>query len=238
MLVIPAIDLRGGRCVRLVQGDPERQTTYSDDPAAVAAGFERDGAKLIHIVDLDGAFEGRPVNHEVVKKIVRSVSIPVEIGGGIRNGEAVSMYRDAGIGRIILGTAVLEQDVRSLVDRFRGLIVAGVDARDGMVATHGWKNVTSVSSMEMIKQLQNYGIRDFIYTDISTDGMLGGPNYNAFEAILAEVNDIALVASGGVSAIDDIRRLKEVGNGALWGCIVGKAIYDGRVRLEDALRLE
>lgn len=237
MLVIPAIDIKNGKCVRLVQGDPERETIYSDDPVAQAIEFQRLGARLIHVVDLDGAFEGRPVNIDLIKMIRKSLSIPIEVGGGIRDSHAVRTYLDAGVERIILGTAVLEGDPKSIVEHYGRYIVAGVDAKDSRVATRGWKNVSSVHAVDLIKELKKIGINEIIYTDISTDGMLGGPNVRAMENILSEVPGVSLVASGGVSSIGDIQRLAALTDRGLTGCIVGKAIYDGRVNAAEALAL-
>jgi len=235
MLVIPAIDIRNGNCVRLLQGDPDRETVYSSDPVDMARRFEDLGAELIHVVDLDGAFSGETVNHEVIAKIASTVSIKIEVGGGIRTGDAVSRYVDAGISRIILGTVLLESGFERIVEQYREVLIAGVDARDSMVATHGWKEVSSVSALEIIKELKEIGISEIIYTDISTDGMLKGPNLDAIDSILSNVSGIGLCASGGVSSIDDIIKLAEFESRGLYGCIVGKAVYDGRVDLEDAL---
>ncbi|HSV96213.1 MAG TPA: 1-(5-phosphoribosyl)-5-[(5-phosphoribosylamino)methylideneamino]imidazole-4-carboxamide isomerase [Spirochaetota bacterium] len=237
MLVIPAIDIKNGKCVRLEQGDPEKETIYSNDPVAMALEFQRMGAKLIHVVDLDGAFEGRPVNIDIVMSIQKSLTIPIEIGGGIRDLEAVRTYLNAGITRIILGTAVLEGDPKAIVERYGSFIVAGVDAKNSMVATRGWKNITSVAAVDLIKELKKMGLVEFIYTDISTDGMLGGPNIQAMENILDEVGRISLIASGGVSSIEDIERLAALVPRGLKGCIVGKAIYDGRVNAAEALAM-
>ena len=237
MLVIPAIDIKKGKCVRLVQGDPERETIYSDDPVAMALEFQRLGARLIHVVDLDGAFEGQPVNIDLVMMIQKSLDIPIEIGGGIRDSHAVQTYLKAGVKRIILGTAALEGDARGLLERHGRFIIVGVDARDSMVATRGWKKLSGVKAIDLIKDLKNMGFAEIIYTDISTDGMLGGPNVEAMENILAEVPGISLIASGGVSSIEDIGRLAALVPRGLKGCIVGKAIYDGRINAAEALAM-
>ena len=237
MLIIPAIDIKNGKCVRLIQGDPERETIYSNDPVAMAKHFEDAGAKLIHVVDLDGAFEGYPVNRDTVLEIASTISIPVEIGGGIRNAESLKSYIDGGIRRIILGTVVLQEEFSHLVEKYNDSIIVGIDARDSMVATHGWKKVSNVHAVDFIKELQKKGITEIIFTDISTDGMLKGPNYTSLENILTEVEGISLIASGGVSSIDDIFRLSEIPQPGLKGCIVGKAIYDGRIDLHKALSL-
>lgn len=236
MIVIPAIDIRNGKCVRLIQGDPGRETVYADDPVKQAIKFQDEGAELLHVVDLDGAFSGRPVNREVVAAIAGAVDIPIEIGGGIRNRETVEHYLSCGIERIIMGTAILSDDFKEIVGRFSRYLVAGIDARDSMVAVKGWKEVSSVRVMDVIGEVMNRGVNDVIYTDISTDGMLTGPNFAAVESILAEFQGLRLVASGGVSSAEDIYRLDGYSGQGLWGCIVGKAIYDGRVDLPGTIR--
>jgi phosphoribosylformimino-5-aminoimidazole carboxamide ribotide isomerase len=235
MLVIPAIDIRGGRCVRLVQGDPGRETVYSNDPVAMAKRFEEMGARLIHVVDLDGAFSGAPVNHEIIMKIAAALSIPIEVGGGIRGAESLRRYRDGGIHRIIMGTAMTGEAFRDLAAGYRDIIIAGVDARDSMVALEGWTKISGIPAVDFIKKLKKLGIAEIIYTDISTDGMLSGPNYEAMASILREVPGISLIASGGISSVEDIRRLSGHEGAGLKGCIVGKAIYDGRIDLREAL---
>jgi len=237
MLIIPAIDIKNGKCVRLIQGDPDRETIYSNDPVAMARHFESAGARLIHVVDLDGAFEGHPVNQDTVLEIAANISIPIEIGGGIRNAESLEKYIESGIRRVILGTVVLEDEFSQLVSRYRESIIVGIDAKDSMVATHGWKKVSSVHAVDFIKELQKKGITEIIFTDISTDGMLTGPNYASLENILNEVEGVSLIASGGVSSIEDITRLSKISRPGLKGCIVGKAIYDGRIDLHAALEL-
>jgi len=236
MLIIPAIDIKNGNCVRLLQGDPERETVYSADPVRMARRFEEEGARLIHVVDLDGAFSGSPVNRDIVVKIARSVRIPIEIGGGIRSRETIDHYRDAGIARIIIGTLALDPDFGDYIGRYPDLLVAGVDARDSMVATHGWKSVSAMKAVPFMRALSERGIREFIYTDISTDGMFTGPNYTALQDILLNVPGISLVASGGISSLDDIEGLGHFKSKGLKGCIVGKAIYDGRIDLAQAVR--
>lgn len=237
MLIIPAIDLKGGRCVRLIQGDPGKETVYSDDPIEVACSFEEAGAKLIHVVDLDGAFNGHPVHGDIVVQIAEAVNIPIEIGGGIRSVEDISFYREADISRIILGTAVLGSDMQGLVEAYKEVLVAGIDARNSMVATHGWKETSSRTSREVIGGLNEMGIRNIIYTDILTDGMLTGPNYNALEEIAQEYPEIGLVASGGISSMSDIEKLSRIADGSLFGCITGKAIYDKKIDLSRAIAL-
>jgi phosphoribosylformimino-5-aminoimidazole carboxamide ribotide isomerase len=240
MIVIPAIDLKNGKCVRLVQGDPNRETIYCDNPVDQAKKFEDAGAKLIHVVDLDGAFTGLPVNGDIVKAIARSVSIPIEIGGGIRTEEIIEDYSAAGVHRFIIGTAALEDfdQFKKMISRFGDKIIAGVDAKSAKVATRGWKEVSGVSTIDFIKELAKAGIHEIIYTDISTDGMLKGPNIDGIREILANVKRIRLIASGGVGSIEDIKRLKELEGIGVIGCIVGKAIYDGRIDLTLAIGFE
>lgn len=235
MLIIPAIDIKNGNCVRLLQGDPEKQTIYSNSPVDVAKRFEDAGAKLIHIVDLDGAFAGRPVNHEIVAAIASSVSIPVEIGGGVRTAETVRLYADCGIRRIIVGTVILEESFRDLSEQYRTILVAGIDAKNSIVATHGWKQVSSRKALDLIREISESGVRDIIYTDIATDGMLSGPNLDAIREILDTIQGLHLVASGGISSMNDLENLSRFSGSGLVGCITGKAIYDGRIDLREAI---
>jgi phosphoribosylformimino-5-aminoimidazole carboxamide ribotide isomerase len=237
MLIIPAIDLKNGKCVRLLQGDPDKETVYFNDPVSVAKSFEEQGAKLIHVVDLDGAFQGHPVNKDIVINISRSVSVPIEIGGGIRTIDAAKEYIEAGIKRIILGTAVLTEEFNSFIEKYSRYIIAGIDAKDSKIATHGWKNVSGISSIEFIKGLQKMGINEIIYTDISTDGMLTGPNFASIEAVLEKAKGISLIASGGVSTYNDIMKLKQYEPLGLKGCITGKAIYEKVIDLKKAIEM-
>jgi len=236
MLIIPAIDIKNGNCVRLLQGDPDKETIYSNDPVQMAVKFEEAGAGLIHIVDLDGAFEGQPVNLELVSNIAKAVSIPVEIGGGIRNIETVELYVKAGIERIIIGSAILDARFDEIILEYKDKIIAGIDAKDSMVAIKGWKDVTSIKADELIEEVLTKGVSEIIYTDISTDGMLQGPNISAFEHILAKFSQISLIASGGVSSLEDIVNLNNLKSGQLKGVITGKAIYDGRLNLSEAVK--
>lgn len=235
MKIIPAIDIRDGRCVRLVQGDPERETVYRDDPVQQALEFQQQGASLIHVVDLDGAFEGRPVNHEIVIEMRRKLDCEIEIGGGIRNEKDIELYRSSGIKRIILGTVILDPAFYPVMERYREVLVAGIDAREGRVATHGWKNVSEIKDEELFSEMVKLGLKRFIYTDISRDGMLGGPPLDSFNRILGSFREIELVASGGISSMDDLKLLSEAADGRIEGCIIGKAIYDGRMDLREAL---
>jgi len=233
VLVIPAIDIRGGKCVRLLQGDPEKETVYSSSPLDMAKRFEDMGARLIHVVDLDGAFEGKPVNSSVIVEIAAALSIPVETGGGIRSSETVDFYLQAGVKRIVLGSVLLEDGAENLVRSYPENIVAGIDAKDGLVAVRGWKDVSSFSTDQAIKRVMDFGITDVIHTDISTDGMLSGPNVGAFRRILTDFPTVNLIASGGISSMSDLYVLSALGVG---GAITGKAVYDGRIDLAEAFK--
>lgn len=235
MLIIPAIDIKNGKCVRLLQGDPDRETVYSDSPVDMAKRFEDAGARLLHVVDLDGAFQGTPVNGDIVKNIARTLGIPIEIGGGVRTEDAIRDYAGAGISRIILGTIILDESFKILLDKFSEIIIAGIDARDSMVATHGWKNVSDVCSTDVLREIVGRGVREVIYTDIATDGMLSGPNFDALSEILREIPGIRLIASGGISSMGDLEQLAELESAGLAGCIIGKAIYDGRIDVREAV---
>ncbi len=233
MKVIPAIDLRGGRTVRLVEGEADRETRYDLDPVEVALGFERDGAESLHLVDLDGAFASEGgANRDVIRAIVSALTIPVELGGGLRTEAAVDAALDAGARWAILGTLAVERFdlVEALAARHPGRIVVGIDARDGRVATRGWTDVTEVDAVELGKRAAGAGIERLIYTDIARDGRLEGPNVEA-TARLARETGLAVTASGGVGSLDDLRRLRQVVDSA----IVGKALYERRFTLVEAI---
>ena len=238
MDVIPAIDIRGGRCVRLVQGDYERETVFADDPAEAARRWQDAGAKRLHVVDLDGAREGRPVNWEAVTRIVAAVDVSVQLGGGLRDLETVRRYLEAGVERAVLGTAAVK-DIGLLtvaLELFPGRIAAGVDARDGTVVTEGWLEASEISASELVRRLAALGVPRVIYTDTLRDGTLTEPNFAALEALLAGVRasggDTRVIYSGGVSSLDRIRRLAETG---VEGVIVGRALYTGDIDLRDAI---
>jgi len=234
MLIIPAIDLKDGRCVRLLQGRADAVTVYSDRPEDVAKRWQELGAKVIHVVDLDGAFSGTQKNIEGIKNIRRAVSVDIELGGGIRDMERIEMLLGLGINRVILGTVAIERPelVKEASRRFPGRIIVGIDAKDGLVAVKGWVEVTSVKAKELALKMEEYGAWGIIYTDISRDGMLTGPNIEAIREMVEAVN-IPVIASGGVSSIDDIKRLKEIKG--LWGVITGKALYTGAIDLKEAI---
>jgi phosphoribosylformimino-5-aminoimidazole carboxamide ribotide isomerase len=238
MIVIPAIDLKEGRCVRLEQGLMEKDTVYNDDPGAQARSWQEQGGELLHIVDLDGAFAGVPRNREAIRAIVEAVSIPTELGGGIRDLPTIEAYLELGIDRVILGTVAKEnpQLVREACQRFPGHIVVGIDARDGLVAVRGWADVTEKLATELAKEMEDFGVEAIIYTDIARDGMMGGPNLEATRA-LAEAITVPVIASGGVSCLDDIASLMTIEKYGVTGVITGKALYTGSLDLRTAVAL-
>jgi phosphoribosylformimino-5-aminoimidazole carboxamide ribotide isomerase len=236
-IIYPAIDIRDGKCVRLVQGDYNRETVYNDDPAAVARDWEAQGGQWIHLVDLDGAKAGHPVNHELIGRIAQSVNVPVQVGGGLRTDEDVERLIGLGVSRVILGTAAIED--RAFVSRVlakHGAAVAiGIDARDGLVATRGWLETSEVRADDLAAELAAEGAQTFIFTDISRDGMMGGPNVEAIVR-LAKVSGRTVIASGGVSKPEDLDRLAVHAGEGVGGAIVGKALYTGSISLTEAVR--
>lgn len=237
MIIFPAIDLRNGRCVRLVEGKLENETVFSDDPASMARKWAGQGAEYLHVVDLDGAFAGAPQNLPVVKTIVDAVNIPVQLGGGIRSLETIAAVLASGVHRVILGTSSVSQPemVAEAVRRFGAeRIVVGIDARDGKVALQGWVEKTEIGAIELAGQMAALGIKHIIFTDIARDGKLQGPNLASIEE-MAKALDIGVIASGGVSRIEDIKALKKLAPAGVEGVIVGKAIYTGSVDLAEAL---
>jgi phosphoribosylformimino-5-aminoimidazole carboxamide ribotide isomerase len=238
MIVIPAIDLKDGQCVRLEQGLMERDTVFCDSPAEQALTWQNQGAELLHLVDLNGAFAGEPKNRSSIEEIVRTVSIPTQLGGGIRDIPTIEAYLSLGINRVILGTAAQRNPelVKEACRLFPDQIVVGIDAKDGMVAVQGWAEVTDISARELAKKFEGYGVAAVIYTDISRDGMLVGPNIDATRA-LAEGVAIPIIASGGVSKMADIEALMSIEESGVVGVITGKAIYTGAIRLADAIAL-
>ena len=235
MRIYPAIDIINGECVRLVRGDYSQKTTFAENPVEVAKRFENDGAEFIHIVDLDGARAGTMPNFELVCNIAKAVSIPIEIGGGIRDINAVNKYLENGIRRVIIGTSAINNPkfVEEATAKYGDRIVVGIDAKDGYAAGDGWENVSVVSAIELAKQVEGFGVKTIIYTDILTDGMLKGPNVAAMKEMVNAVS-IDVVASGGVSCIEDIKVLKGCG---VEGAIVGKAIYTKKVSLSEAIEV-
>jgi len=233
MIVIPAIDLLNGKCVRLKQGSYDEVTIYSDNPVEFAKKFEDDGAKLIHIVDLNGAKDGSPVNFDVIERLAKAVSVPIEIGGGIRDVETAKRYVDTGVKRIIIGTKACESSfIAELKKRVDAEVVAGIDAKNGRVAVKGWIEVTDLDAKELAQKVEEQGAAAIIYTDISKDGMRTGPNIDATLELLKVVK-IPVIASGGVSTEEDIINLSRH---PIWGVVVGRAIYEGTVNLKSVLK--
>lgn len=238
MIVIPAIDLKEGKCVRLLQGRMEDATVYGDDPGEMARRFEDMGAELIHVVDLDGAFAGSQKNLDSIKRILDSVGIPIEVGGGIRNMAAIEGLLGLGVSRVILGTVAVEDPGLLMLacKKYPGRIVAGIDAKDGMVAVRGWDDVSSVQAEDLARKMEDAGVSAIIYTDIARDGMLTGHNIEATMHLAGHVQ-VPIVASGGVKDISDIKELMRIEELGIEGVITGKAIYEGTLGLSEAIAL-
>jgi phosphoribosylformimino-5-aminoimidazole carboxamide ribotide isomerase len=232
--LIPAIDLKEGRCVRLYQGDFAQTTVYSDDPVAVARSWAEQGAPRIHVVDLDGAKVGRPANSDTVLAILGAVSVPVQLGGGLRREDDIVAALALGVDRVILGTAAVEDSsmVERMVARFGAQIVVGVDARAGMIATAGWTETVNLHAVELIARMQVLGVQRIIYTDIARDGTLTEPNYAALRELVRD-DGPAIIASGGISNIEQLHKLAELG---VEGAIIGKALYVGAIDLAHAVK--
>ncbi len=237
MILYPAIDLKDGQCVRLLRGDMNRATVFSDNPAAQAKTFEVAGCSWIHLVDLNGAFEGKPVNGAAVEAIIDAVSVPCQLGGGIRDMATIGNWLERGVARIILGTAAVEDPslAREAAVAFPGRVAVGLDARNGRVATRGWATETDIDVFDLAREFQDAGVAALIHTDIDRDGAMRGPNIAA-TAALARAVDIPVIASGGVSSLDDLSALKNCG-ADLDGVISGRALYDGAIDLGAALDL-
>lgn len=238
MLIIPAIDIKGGRCVRLFQGKMDKETVYSDDPVSVAKRWEDEGAEFLHLVDLDGAVSGAPKNKKIIGNIIRSVKIPVEVGGGIRNIDSIKEYISMGSQKVIIGTTALENPelVHESCKMFPDKIIVGIDAKNGQVAVRGWEDITGTSASALAKKFDGMGVVGIIYTDISRDGTLSGPNIDSIKSFAESIN-IPVIASGGVSNINDIKNIIKLKKHGVTGVIVGKAIYSGSVNLREAIEL-
>lgn len=236
MMLFPAIDIKNGKCVRLTQGDYNKETIYSASPVQVAKKWAEKGAEYLHVVDLDGAKTGASANKHVISQITRDVSVPVQIGGGIRSMETVAQYIETGVSRVIIGTAAIhDRDfLKQAADTYREQIAVSIDARNGYVATNGWTETSEVKAVALVKELETLGIKTIIYTDILKDGMLKGPNFKELQAI-NDATSINVIASGGVTTKEDIYQLKKQ---HLYGAIIGKALYDGTLSLEEALESE
>jgi phosphoribosylformimino-5-aminoimidazole carboxamide ribotide isomerase len=238
LILFPAIDIKDGVCVRLEQGDMGRATVFNGDPAAQAKGFKAAGFEYLHVVDLNGAFAGRPVNASAVEGILASVPLPVQLGGGIRDHATTAAWLEKGVARVIIGTAAVRDPdlVRQAARDWPGRIAVGLDARDGRVAVQGWAETSNLSALEIARRFEDAGVAAIIYTDISRDGLLKGLNFDATVS-LADAISIPVIASGGLASIDDIRRLLEPRAKKLAGAIAGRALYDGRLDAAEALRL-
>ncbi len=236
MLIIPAVDLKDGKCVRLRQGIMEDETVFSDDPVAMAAQWVEQGARRLHLVDLNGAFDGEPRNADVVTAIATAYpKLPIQIGGGIRTRETVQTYLDAGVEYVIIGTkAITEPEfIRDLCKEFAGHVIVGIDAKDGMVAINGWAEVSNLNATEVAKSFEADGVSAIVYTDISRDGMMQGVNVEATHNLANTVN-IPIIASGGITNLGDIERLCGVAEDGIMGAITGRAIYEGTLNFKDA----
>ncbi len=239
MQILPAIDLKNGMCVRLLQGKKDRETIYSDDPARMALRWQGEGADYLHLVDLDGAFEGTSKNVEAIRSIVEATNIPAELGGGIRDMGAITKLLSLGLDRVILGTvAVTDPDlVRGAIERFGPQkIVVGIDASKGNVAVKGWEEISEVPALELTLKMKKFGVERIIYTDISKDGMMVGPNIAATKQ-LAQQSGLKVIASGGVSTLEDVRNVAALEPFGIDGMIIGKALYEGAINLKEALAL-
>ncbi len=235
----PAIDIKEGRAVRLVQGDFEKSTVFSEDPVAQARTFQEQGATSLHVVDLDGALAGEPVHAPLVASIAAQFGGTVHFGGGLRSRAAIETALAAGATRLVVGTAALDDEelLRWAIDRLGDGLVVALDARDGRVATHGWTQVSDREAVDVAEELLRTGVRHLLYTDIDRDGMLRGPNLKALRRVAQAAPPLHVIASGGVGSIDDLRRLRDLGVENLTGVIVGRAIYEGRVTIPDALEV-
>ncbi|MBR2355129.1 MAG: 1-(5-phosphoribosyl)-5-[Kiritimatiellae bacterium] len=235
MTILPAIDLKGGRCVRLRQGRADDETVYGDDPAAQARDWREQGGRELHVVDLDGAFAGEPRHAEVIAKVIEAFGGPVEVGGGIRSMDSLRAVLEAGAARAIIGSAALEDPafLSAALELYGDRIAVGIDARDGFVQTRGWVETTKVRATELAAAVEKAGVKSIIYTDTATDGMLGGPNLTQMAAICDAAPGCSITASGGVSSPYDVKNLIALGRANLVAAIVGKALYDGRTTLRE-----
>lgn len=238
MILFPAIDLKDGQCVRLVQGEMDKATVFNVDPAAQATDFESQGFEWLHVVDLNGAFEGKPVNGAAVEAIFAATHLPIQLGGGIRDLDTIAMWLDKGIDRVILGTAAVRNPdlVREAAHDFPGCITVGIDARDGKVAIEGWAETSEMTALDLARRFEDAGVAAIIHTDIARDGVLEGLNLEATKQI-SDAIAIPVIASGGLASIDDIKRLLEPAYEKLDGAIAGRALYDGRLDAKQALAL-
>ena len=238
MLMIPAIDLKDGQCVRLRQGEMGDATVYGSDPVEMAARWVEQGARRLHLVDLNGAFDGKPVNGEAVMAIAKAYpDLPIQIGGGIRSLDTIEQYLDAGVNYVIIGTKAVKEPafVTEACKAFPGAVIVGLDAKNGLVATNGWAEVSDIQATELAKRYEQDGVSSIVYTDIARDGMMQGVNIDATVA-MAQASGLKVIASGGVTNMDDIRALKAVADAGILGAITGRAIYEGELDLAEAQR--
>ena len=238
MIIIPAVDIKNGKCVRLLQGRVDAETVYSDHPEAMASKWSRLGASLVHVVDLDGAFAKRPQNVRAIDKILRSVNVPIQLGGGIRDEKSVHLYLEMGVQRVIIGSEAIKKPgfVKKICKKYPGQIVIGIDARNGKVAIDGWTQTTRIEAVDLVREFEDCGAAAINFTDIQRDGMQTGPNLEA-TCRLAEATSIPVVASGGVSSIQDVINLLPLQEVGVVGIIIGKALYSGGLDLKEALDL-
>lgn len=237
MILIPAIDLKDGKCVRLRQGEMDQVTRYSDDPVGMAEHWQNLGAPYLHIVDLDGAVEGVPKHLAQIEAIAKKLTIPIQVGGGIRNAATVEAYRSSGVERVVVGTAALQDAtfLATIAQQYPQKILVGIDVKNGLVAVHGWTTVSTRTSKQVFDSLKELPLGGIVFTDISRDGMLSGPNISALQEAAATA-PVPVIASGGVTALDDIRAIQEIGDN-ISGIIIGKALYEGALDLKAALAL-
>ena len=238
LLIIPAVDIKGGKCVRLEQGLMDRETLFSERPEQMALQWEKKGAKRLHLIDLDGAFQGAPVNKEIIKNIVNTLSIPVELGGGIRSLETIEEYLNLGVADVIMGTTAFKNPnlVKMACERYPGRILLGIDSKNGYVSIEGWTEATKITAIDMAKRCEGLGVRSFIFTDIKRDGMKAGPNIEAIKRF-SEATNIPVIVAGGISSLKDIENLLKLEKNGVSGVIIGRALYDGSVKLEHILSI-
>lgn len=237
MIIIPAIDIKGGKVVRLVQGKFSKETVYSDSPIEMARKWASFGVEMIHVVDLDGAAEGRLKNLDTIKEIAKNVKSKIELGGGIRDEEAIKRVLEAGVAKVVIGTKALDEVfLWHVAAKFKDAIVVGIDARDGIAYTKGWAFETKTRVADLVRMIEKCGVRTINYTDISKDGMLSGPNIDSLREILGQTK-MDVIASGGISGIEDIKRLKQLEKDGLRGVIIGKALYENRIDLAEAIKV-
>jgi len=238
MIIFPAIDIKDGVCVRLIKGDYRQITTYENTPIDQATKYFKNGFNNIHIVDIDGALHGRPVNSILIKEIIKKVKSKIQIGGGIRTIEDINRWIEIGIDRVVMGTAAVEniELLKTACNKFKNKIAVSLDVKDGLIALSGWKKQTNISAIDFIKKIQNFGVSRIIYTDINRDGTKQGPNIKD-TVELSDKAKIPLVISGGVSSLEDIKKIKSLSNSNIEGVIVGKSIYDGDIKISDLAEL-